>query len=591
MPQIPIYQRRVSITGEGTGVLQNVGAAGIVGEAMTRLGAVGQQETAEWTNIIARRNEELWRQNNAFAVLKAQNGIDDDVRAFRQTYDIEAKKGDRDPGALMEFTKEQTEKFKTDLNGKYFDGLSDPDQKVKIGEHIRRSIDSVLDHTSVFQANARKEFGVVEAAKALDISVKFARDDGMDPEAAMESYRAKIGALHATGAISKEEATASIMKADQQIAAAYVDGLLVRDPKKAAELIRSGSLNKYIPDETYRRFQGRAEQIEKQTEQEKKDKVEGDAYADISLRFGTDYRGAMAETLKAETAKKYGLTINQQQNIAQSFNALHATAEKQKKDDQEKNIGALYTKAATNPVQAVKDAEAMSRLNPDSVDPKDLLQFKNATETHLRQMSLMSQQERQIRIDLEDKGKAKINQDILTGAYTDEKKLMADIMAGGFTDTDGFMTKAVALFRKERENFGQVNQLQLAKEDWNRLIGLTKDKDKKKEMSDQASQIMQTLTDWAQKNAIKTTDPQVYKKYQEIKETMTSSWFTRFMEKPLPWRTGTAKGGDVFVPAPKPEQATGMTEAQIRQQLADKNVTGAEQDRWVKVYRERGIIR
>ena len=92
MPVIPIYKRQMSIPGEAQAVPANIGAAGIVGESIAGLGRTGLAVTNEIVNVIARRNEEMRKQNNAFAVLKAQNSIDADTRAFKQSYDPETQR-------------------------------------------------------------------------------------------------------------------------------------------------------------------------------------------------------------------------------------------------------------------------------------------------------------------------------------------------------------------------------------------------------------------------------------------------------------------------------------------------------------------
>ena len=56
---------------------------------------------------------------------------------------------------------------------------------------------------------------------------------------------------------------------------------------------------------------------------------EQQAFWEISEKFGSNYQGAYKYVLGAAAGKKYGLTVGQQQNIAQSFGAL-ANAHKEK---------------------------------------------------------------------------------------------------------------------------------------------------------------------------------------------------------------------------------------------------------------------
>ena len=319
MPKIELYQRRISIPGEAQAVPANIGAAGIVGESIADLGRTGLAVTSEIVNVIARRNEEMRKQNNAFAVLKAQNSIDADTRAFKQSYDVEAKKSDFDPGSLMKFTSEKTDAFSKELDKKYLSNIDDPDQKVRIGAYRNAAVEHVLDHTSVFQAGARKDFANNEVSKAAEMSLQDARE-GTDSGIARTSMRLKIGELHASGYYSAAQAEDLIVKSDQQITVAYLDGLVALQPDKVMDKLKSKEYRQYLPEGDYRRLMEKAKTLNEKKIQEEKEMT---AYVDASERW-PDAKQAMVEVLKPGFMKKYKLTINQAQNIAQSFKGIVA---------------------------------------------------------------------------------------------------------------------------------------------------------------------------------------------------------------------------------------------------------------------------
>lgn len=412
---------------------------------------------------------------------------------------------------------------------------------------------AALDHVNTLAYSRKREWqqGAVQKGRqmleqeTIDASPDLTTGETLPAvwDRKMREFNLTIDQAARTGILTAEQADAHHREYLKQVAV----GLMQKDPKQAGLFLES--YKPYFEPTVYAALHGELQKVAA-------DSNEQAAYNAIGILAAGDMKKAAVMALSPESGKTFGLSLNQQQNIAQSFNAMYAAAEVQKKDAQEKNIGELYILATTNPSKALRAAETVARNNPGAYDAKDLLSFKNATENHIRQLSLMSQQERQIRIDLEDKGKAAIKQNILQGLYTDEKKLMTDIMAGGFSNTSEFMTQAVSLLRNERKNYGEVNQFKLASDDWNRLIGLTKEKSKKKEMSDQSSQIMETLTNWAQTNGVKTSDPAVYKKYQEIKASVTATWFTRMLDNVTGGKAPASGSGDTFA---RPKAAPAAT--------------------------------
>lgn len=578
MPKIELYQRRISIPGEAPAVPANIGAAGMVGEAIAGLGRTGLAVTSEIVNVIARRNEEMRQQNNAFAVLKAQNSIDEDTRAFKQSYDIEAKKGDLDPGGLMKFTTEKTDAFSKELDKKYLSNIEDADQKIKIEAYRNTAIEHALDYTSVFQANARKDFANNEVSKAAEMSLQDA-SEGTDPGITRNSMRLKIGELHASGYYSAAQAEDMIVKSDQQITVAYFDGLVALSPPKAIEKLKDREYRQYLPEADYRRLMEKAKTLNEKKIQEEKEMT---AYVDASGKW-PDAKQAMVEVLKPEFMKKHGLTINQAQNIAQSFNAIGAQKERDDKDRQEKNLDAIRKVAITDPARALKIIQTA-----EDVDPGQTLALQRATQSHIRQMSLMSTQEQSLRMGLEDKIKTAIILKIRGGGYKSEQELTNAIIAEGLTNTSVFIKEAIGLF--EKVNKSAVNHFNLAEKDWDRLISTSKSVKRKRELQDMKPKMLESLNTQMKKEKLEESDPKVFEAYRVQRKALTDTWFTKTIDSIF-----SSSSGDSFV-APTPGKNLTpapvlMNETTARKKLGERGVKGADQDKWIKRYREEGVIK
>ena len=581
MPTIPVYQRRVSIPGEAPAVPANIGSAGLVGESIAGFGKTGLAVTDEVVNVIVRRNEEMRQQNNAFSRLRTERFIDEDVRAFKESYDVEAKKGDYDPAGLMKFTNEKADAFSKELDKKYLSNIEDPDQKIKIETYRNSAISHVLDHTSVFQANHRKDFANNEVERAVQMSLQDARE-GTDPGIVRNKMRLKIGDLHASGYYSLAQAEDLIVKSDQQITVAYFDYLVSLDPAKAIERLNDRAYSQYLPEADYKRLMAKAKTLnEKKIEEEK----ETTAYAEAFEKW-PDAKKAMVEVLKPEFIKKHKLTINQAQNIAQSFNALGAQKEKDDKDRQDANLDAIRKVAINDPVQAIKILQTA-----EDVDPKETLALKWATKSHIQQMSFMSAQEKLVRMDLEDKIKAAIKARIMAGGYTSEQQLTNAVIAEGLTNTSGFIDDALGTFRNFKKDSGSVNYFQQAEEDWNRLITTAKSSKKKRELQDMKPKMLEALRLHMEKDNLRVSDPKVFEVYQVNRKAMTETWVQKGIDSVKDY---FGPGDSMMPPSPAikmPSAPAVMDEPTARKRLEDKGVKGADQDKWIKRYREEGVVK
>ena len=321
-----------------------------------------------------------------------------------------------------------------------------------------------------------------------------------------------------------------------------------------------------------------------------KDRVTGLAYQEAD-KMWPDSKQAMVEVLKPEFMNKYGLTIDQAQNIAQSFSVRGSQKLLADKERQEKNLDVIRAMAITDPAKALRQI-----ASAEDVDPKDALSLKNSIESHVRQLSLMSAQEKALRLDIEDKIKSGIKARIIGGGFKTEQEVVNAVLAEGLTNTSGFIDDALGNFKDFKKDAGSVNYFKSAEEDWDKLISTTKANAKKRELQDIKPKMLEGLRLQMEKDGLRVSDPKVFELYQANRKALTSTWVTRAVET-VKEKVGLSN--DSFVvpekTAPLPSTVVVpppvLTEQIIRQKLKDQKIVGADQDYWVNMYRKNKVIK
>lgn len=349
MPVIPIYQRRMSVPGGAQNAPTDVGNAGLPGRALAGLGA-----------MIARRNEELRVQNNALAVLKVQNQIDEETWAFKQSYDLEANQSGLDPLRLQEFSKKKVDEFSNELETRHLSSITDADQLIHVSRYRNAAVASARAHAAVYQANARKDFIRVEATKAVDFALNSVRDGSTDYETAIEGFREKLSTLHTTGAVSAEDMEEMIVKGERQIVTAFLDGLIYRNPVKAREEIKSGKYSKYLSEDQFRYFNGKAEKL---GEAEERENRQSTAYQELYAVTGADPDAMRKALMDPKIIKAFGLETS-------SVRAVEGMI-----SDLEKTKKATYDQTETGYLQQLsagklKETQILADLYAGKIDVK-----------------------------------------------------------------------------------------------------------------------------------------------------------------------------------------------------------------------------
>ncbi len=296
MPVIQPYVRKMSITGEGPNALQDVGSAGMVGNAIAQFGKTAMNVTDNLADMIIRRDAQLKAQDNVDAAEKAGVEINATLRAAEENYKTEGNKFDT-LGDLRTYSAGYNKKLYDGLKGKYLDGVTDPQRRQMIEKHLDSKMETFLNSSSSHQASMNKKFTDSGMDRVTGDAVQGALR-GEDLNATLQGFQNSIANYHAAGSISEPEAVGKLVKGSEQIAIAYLDGMEVREPAKFVELVESGKYNSMLPEAQFRHFQERAVHVKK-TEELKAKSVAGDqAYNEVFTQFNLgssdgDYAGAI----------------------------------------------------------------------------------------------------------------------------------------------------------------------------------------------------------------------------------------------------------------------------------------------------------
>ena len=582
MPTIPLYQRKQSIPGEAQAVPANIGAAGIVGESIAGLGRTGLAVTNEIVNVIARRNEEMRQRNINTVATDLSNKATLFLKDQKRAYDQSLNKSDTPPLDSAKEVSDQGDQFNENLSKHLgLDKISDPDLIAKIKNILSSNMALYKDGVAVSLVGANKSLADKTTEDAIQISIEGARDGG-DFESRINYVTKVIRDHHEFGTYDIETATTKTVKAQQQVAIAYYDGLIARgETERAIEELKNPEYRQYLPEGDYRRLMEKAKTLNEKKIQEEKEMT---AYLDASEEW-PDAKQAMIKVLKPEFMKKHKLTINQAQNIAQSFNAIGAQKERDDKDRQDANLDSIRKVAINDPVRALKIIQTA-----EDVDPKDTLALQRSIDSGIRQNALISVQTKREIMDLEDKIKAAIKAKVLAGGYKSEQELTNAVIAEGLTNTSGFIDDALGNFRTFKKDAGSVNYFQQAEEDWNRLISTSKSTKRKRELQDMKSKMLEALRLQMEKDGLRVSDPKVFEAYQVQRKALTDTWVTKAIDSIF-----SGSSGDSFVaPTPGkdlPPAPVLMDETTARKKLEERGVRGAAQNEWIKRYREEGVIK
>ena len=211
MPVIPTYQQRVSIPGVSGNAPMNVGAAGVVGQAIAEGGAV------------LNRAIELDLQKNDNALIEAGSKVNDEILTFEQSFKNDYQ------GSDAVGSQAKVNAFVADLTKRY--SLPHKDSDFKLKAHILTHADALKNRLAGFEAAEIQKSSNIVRSMDLDSSIGLATSGQVD--IAMENYSRTLETQKANKSLSQQEYELEKKHGSSAIYKAYIDRLMVNDPASA----------------------------------------------------------------------------------------------------------------------------------------------------------------------------------------------------------------------------------------------------------------------------------------------------------------------------------------------------------------------
>ena len=199
MPVIPAYRPRYTIPGESGNAQQDVGSAGVVGNAIAQFGKTGMAATEDISNILIQRDQKLKAQ--ADTNLAAQKGNDFDNDWLDASVEIKKQYQGNDAAAVMDLTREY---FRTAR-----ERFAVPDNE-KVNSNVQRHLlvreSQSLTAMAAYQAEQIAQAATNTRAYSLETSEKEAQTlPDTNLSSAKQSYVNTLEAQKANGSISQEK--------------------------------------------------------------------------------------------------------------------------------------------------------------------------------------------------------------------------------------------------------------------------------------------------------------------------------------------------------------------------------------------------
>ena len=226
MPVIPAYRPRYTIPGESGNAQQDVGSAGVVGNAIAQFGKTGMAATEDISNILIQRDQKLKAQ--ADTNLAAQKGNDFDNDWLDASVEIKKQYQGNDAAAVMDLTREY---FRTAR-----ERFAVPDNE-KVNAHVQGHLlareNQALTDMASYQSGQLKVAATNVRNYSLETSMKEAQLTPGNVGDAIATYQKLIDAQLANGSISAEEYAIHKREGVSKIREANIESVLASDPVTA----------------------------------------------------------------------------------------------------------------------------------------------------------------------------------------------------------------------------------------------------------------------------------------------------------------------------------------------------------------------
>ena len=241
MPRIPQYIARYNRPA-GTGMVP----VSVVPDPLTGIGESIVSAAGDISRVIDARNER--RRISEFGTLAAnfERELADDYISYtslkgKEAYDSQER--------LDKFEKLALQKYKS----------SDPLVNDKLALYIRDNITGKKAAYNSYEASQEEYETKLSIARVLDTSAENAFRGVDTLQKNVDTYTAFVSALHASGSISEEEATARIVDGERKIAFKTLEGLVYNNPQTAVDQLKTGLWDGKLASDDLKRFRSFAE--------------------------------------------------------------------------------------------------------------------------------------------------------------------------------------------------------------------------------------------------------------------------------------------------------------------------------------------
>lgn len=369
------YQRKETISRRTGQALAPKGITGGIGKEVAGLGVEFANLSNKTTRLILDAKDRIARQDAEVSFVNLKNAYDNDERTFL-TSEIQRKGQDTydNLDRADEFAKQSLDKYVKDEKNPYIKG--------KFLKYINTSIGAVKDKLAVHKLDQRTVVAKKSVSNSLELAKKDAYAGLTTIEEGINRFGGSVIPLTASGVLGKEEGAEVITKGTQEIAEAYADGLINRDPIQFLKLKEAGVFDKYMKQEKIKEYDTKAKTIEAAVRKdlEAKKKEAEKAYKEAVEENIADYfikKDWLNARKYLETAEaKRGLAGSRRQDLIKEMDTqINKTAKGEKGpfETTDSNTYALAIIDVTdNPDQFKSRAEIRAKYHGKGVGNKDI---------------------------------------------------------------------------------------------------------------------------------------------------------------------------------------------------------------------------
>ena len=371
-----IIKRQRTVTGEAPSVKAPLSLGSDVA-------AAGREFVGKANSLIIQHRERQRVQDRKNKSSAVETAYDDEQRAY-SSGEFQ-KTGSDSYGSI-----ERAEKFRSESIERHTKGIEDPELKTRIEDYISGRSGNMMDSLSRYQASQRGE--VTRQANEGKIN-GILKDsfDGLEPvQDSLDRWEKTIGEQREVGLIGEEDAVDLVVKGQQQIAEASLDGVVNRDPTMAIELIKAGAYDEFLSQKQIKAFDKQAKAMQKamvsdaESRAKEQEKAEKDALKENQRAIGDEFVSAnVSGALTKEQVLKSVLDPTGENSKEHWLKEIERRSKQVEKDvDKEWETkpvveADLIQRITENP-ESVKDSDITNKLGKglDSDTAKQLLNFK-----------------------------------------------------------------------------------------------------------------------------------------------------------------------------------------------------------------------